>query len=86
MSPLGHKPSYYLRLFERLQCEVKQPLSLLPGERVSSARTSHSFVTIRQYIQTMVDENPYTISSGVVAAVATAYLLFVLLMVVLFSS
>jgi hypothetical protein len=32
----------------------------------------------------MVDDSPYTISSGVVAAVATAYLLFVLLMLVLF--
>jgi len=32
MTEEAHKPSYYLYLFERLQCDVKQPLSLVPGE------------------------------------------------------
>jgi hypothetical protein len=27
LTGLGHKPSYYLRFFERLLCDVKRPLS-----------------------------------------------------------
>ena len=42
MAALGHKPSSYLRFFERLLCDVKQTLSLFPGERLSTASTSHS--------------------------------------------
>ena len=40
-SGMGHKPSYYRRSFERLLCEVKQPLIFLPGELLLSATSSH---------------------------------------------
>ena len=39
MSALGHKPSYYRRFLERLLYDVKQPLSQLPGDRLSSANS-----------------------------------------------
>jgi len=42
LSASGHKPSFYVRFFDRLLCDVKQPLSWLPGDRLSSAITSHS--------------------------------------------
>ena len=62
--------------------------TILPatGDRLSTAITRHSFVTIRRYIQFMVEDSPYTLSSGIVAVAATAYLLFVLALLVLFSS
>ena len=39
---MGHKPSYYLRIFERLVCEVKQPVIFIPGELLQSAKCSRS--------------------------------------------
>ena len=42
MAALGHKPSSYLRFFERLLCDVKQTLSLFPGERLSTANSRPS--------------------------------------------
>jgi hypothetical protein len=44
LSASGHKPSSYLRFFDRLLCDVKQPLGPLPGERLrtaNSARPDH---------------------------------------------
>ena len=64
-----------LKRQKRGQCEGLDPAS-----------SGHSFVTISLYIRAMVKDSPYTVSSRVVAAIATAYLLFVLLMLVLFSS
>jgi len=37
MVALGHKPSSYRSFFDRLLCEVKQPLSQLPGDRLRTA-------------------------------------------------
>jgi hypothetical protein len=70
MSALGQQRSFYIR-------DTQGP---------ESAITGHSLVTIRLYIQAVVENSPYTISSGVVAAVSIAYLLFVLVLLVLFSS
>ena len=63
-----------------------QPLSVSKRDGLLSAITGHSFVTFRIYIQAVVEDSPYTLSSVVVAAVAIAYLLFVLVLLVLFSS
>jgi hypothetical protein len=63
----------------------KQSFVQLPGERSLAAFASHLFVTIRLYVWTVFEDSPYTISSGVVAAIAIAYLLFVLAIIVLFS-
>jgi len=35
----SHKPSSYRRFFERRLCDVKQPLSLLPGEGPRTAKS-----------------------------------------------
>lgn len=42
VSTLGHKPSFYPRFPDRLLCGVKQPLSQLPRDRLSSARGGQS--------------------------------------------
>ena len=42
MAVLGHKPSFYLRFFERLLCDVNQPLGQLPGDRLRTAKCGHS--------------------------------------------
>lgn len=41
MSAKGHKPSFYLRIFDRLLCDVKQPLCQLPGVCLRQARSGH---------------------------------------------
>jgi hypothetical protein len=49
MTPLGYKPSYYRRLFERLLCEVKPPRIFLAGELLQSAisnRTCHPWIAL----------------------------------------
>jgi len=44
MSALGEQPSYYLRFFEWLLCDAKQPHGLIPGSRLSSAKSGRSLV------------------------------------------
>ena len=72
-----------LRPFRHLA--IRRGAQLQPP--IESAPVSgHSFVTIRLYIWAVAKDSPKTLSSGVVAAVATAYLLFVLVLLMLFSS
>jgi len=47
MSALGQKPSFYLRFHDRLLCDLKQPVGQLPGDRLKTARSSHSRSFIR---------------------------------------
>ncbi len=39
---MGQQPSYYLRYFERLLCDLKQLLDRVSGERLKTARTGRS--------------------------------------------
>ena len=58
--------------------------SLLPhyALRSVSATSSHSFVTFRGHIWTMIEDSPYTLSPSTIAVIAIVYLLFILLLVV----
>lgn len=53
MSGLGHLQPSYLRQFDRLECEVKQPLLHHPDDRSLSAMSSHTLIVFREKLLCM---------------------------------
>lgn len=51
MTPMGHKPTFYLRTLDRRLCDVKQPFASNRCDRLRTARRDPSLFQLRRFSQ-----------------------------------